>query len=146
MIVSPSGDRVLDQGARECVGSMKIDSPLPAGFTGKDVVVRLQFLYGMSAMCINPTHPQVAADSKEQFYVELAGALSTAAKWTVSGAGCNADACGTITADGMYQAPDVLPQPPFVVVSGTLAGANPIMASAVVGLTAKPHVSSGKTE
>jgi len=145
-IVSPSGDSVLDQDARECVGSLKMDGALLPEFRGKELVVRMQFLYNTSAMSINPIHPQVAAGSEEQFYVDMAGTLGATAKWSVSGVGCNADACGTITADGVYDAPDVLPQPPFVVVNGTLAGANPITASAIVTLTAKPTTNSAKSQ
>jgi TonB family protein len=40
-IVSPSGDSVLDQDARECLGSLKMDGALPPDFRGKELVVSM---------------------------------------------------------------------------------------------------------
>lgn len=143
-ILSPSGDGVLDKDARDCVTSLKAN-PWPME-KGKELGVRMQFLYNTNSIALNPAHPQVDAGGKEQFYVDLAGTLNTGTNWSVSGVGCSGDACGTMTSGGVYRAPDVVPQPPFVVVSGTLPGANPITASSIVTLTSKPATSSAKSQ
>jgi hypothetical protein len=115
---------------------LKASAALPVAFMGKDLTVRMQLLYNMS-MSLTPAVPQIAAGGIEQFYVELAGTKSKTADWSISGAGCAGAACGTISPDGLYTAPDVLPQLPFVEVKGTLTGANPIAATTVVTLTEK---------
>ncbi len=136
-IASPSGDDLLDRGARDCVSPLKTDAPLPAEFKGKDLMVRMQLLYNVEGMSLTPGHARIAAGGREQFYIEMAGIVSKTADWSVTGAGCTGAACGTISADGLYTAPDALPKPAFIRVKGTLAGANPIAASAVVTLVEK---------
>ncbi len=136
-IASPSGDEVLDRDAHDCVSSLKIDKPLPAELNGNDLVVRMQLLYNLDGVSLNPVRAQLAAGGREQFYLELAGTLSKGADWSVAGIGCKDAACGTISSEGLYTAPDVLPNPPFVQVKGMLAGANPLAASAVVTLVEK---------
>ena len=89
----------------------------------------------MPGASLNPESLRIGAGHKGQFYIETAGALSKVADWSVSGVGCTDAACGTISQDGLYTAPDVLPKPPWVRVKGTLAGMNPIPATALVALT-----------
>ncbi len=137
-IASSSGDDLLDRSARDCVSPLKADAPLPAEFQGKEVTVRMQLLYNTD-MLLTPSHPRIAVGTREQFYVEMAGTESKTADWSVTGAGCTGAACGTISPDGLYTAPDVLPQPPVVRVKGALPGANPIAASAIVTLAEKHH-------
>jgi TonB family protein len=143
-IALSSGDEVLDRDARQCVAPLKIDRALPADVKGKNVVVRMQLLYNVDGMSINPLRSQVGVGSREQFYIGLAGNMSKDAGWSLAGAGCNGDACGTISSDGLYIAPEVLPQPPFVRVKARLSGANPLVASAVVTLVEKRTAVSGK--
>jgi len=81
-----------------------------------------------------PVRPQLLRGGRKQFHIEVAGIASEAAEWSVTGAGCTELACGTVSFDGLYTAPEVVPDPPFVRVKGTLAGANPVPASAVVTL------------
>jgi hypothetical protein len=109
-------------------------------------MVRMQLLYKMDEIsALNPLHAQIASGGREQFYFEMAGTLSKAADWSVTGVGCTGAACGTISPDGLYTAPDVLPQPPFVRVKGMLAGANPIAASALITLIEKHQAVSLRT-
>ena len=136
-IAVSSGDEALDRNARECISTLKIGALFPAAFGEKELLVRMQLLYNLGGMSINPLTPRIAAGSKEQFYVEMAGAMSKSANWSVNGANCSGVACGTISDDGLYTAPDILPDPPYVRVKATLAGANPIAASAVLTLMGK---------
>ena len=135
-ITSSSGDAVLDQDAKNCISSLKIENPLPAELGGKDITVHMQLLYNMG-MLLNPSFAEIAAGGKEQFYIEMAGSLSKAANWSVFGAGCKDTACGTISSDGLYTAPDVLPDPAYVRVKGMLPGANPVSGSAIIMLVKK---------
>jgi hypothetical protein len=135
-IVSSSGDGRLDRGARDCAASLKTDALFPVEFKGKDLMVRIQLLYN-SPMSFTPGDPRIAVGGREQFYVEMAGIASKTADWSVTGVGCTGAACGTVSPDGLYTVPDVLSQPPFVRVKGTLDGANPIAASAIVMLVEK---------
>jgi TonB family protein len=137
-VISTSRDRMLDQEALDSVAALKQVKPLPAELKRKELVVRVQLLYNMEGAVIWPDSTLVAIAATKQFYVEVAGIVNPAASWSVSGLGCAGAACGTISADGLYTAPDVLPDPPFVQVKGTLAGVNPITASAAVTLT-KAH-------
>jgi TonB family protein len=136
-IASSSGDDLLDRGARDCVLPLKTNAPLPPDFIGKDFKVTMQLLYNTEGMVLTPNSAQIALGKREQFYVETAGIVSKTAEWTVTGVGCTEAACGTISSDGLYTAPDVLPSPPFVRIKGALAGASPIAASAIVSLVEK---------
>ena len=135
-IVLSSGDDVLDRDARDCISALKNGAPLPAAFGGEQLTVRMQLLYNLS-MSINPLSSRIAAGGKEQFYVEMGGTVSKAADWSVYGAGCSAAACGTISPDGVYIAPELIPDPPYVRVKATLPGANPLATSAVIELMGK---------
>jgi TonB family protein len=136
-LVSASGDAVLDGDANNCVSRLRAEEPLPADLQGGDLIVHMQLLYNMAGASLNPGHATIAAGGREQFYIEVAGVLSKAVDWSVAGAGCKDAACGTVSPDGLYTAPDVLPKPALVRVRGTLAGANPIAATAVVMLMNK---------
>jgi TonB family protein len=136
-IASGSGDDRLDQDARDCISSLATGAPFPDDLGENSFKVRMQLLYKIGGATLNPAGPQVAAKSKEQFYMEIAGVLSRSAEWTVRGTGCADSACGTISPEGVYTAPDVLPKPPFVCVTATLAGANPLTASTIIALVDK---------
>jgi len=132
-MASSSGDDRLDRGARECVSTPKPVAALPVAFRGNELLVQMQFLYN-GGVSLVPVRPQLLRGGRKQFHIEVAGIASEAAEWSVTGAGCTELACGTVSSDGLYTAPEVVPDPPFVRVKGTLAGANPVPASAVVTL------------
>jgi len=68
-----------------------------------------------------PTAPQVASGEKQQFVALLTGETNSWIYWTVSGAGCSGSACGSISQEGLYTAPSVIPNPASVLVTATLA-------------------------
>src|SRR6266496_147077 len=135
--VSSSGDQLLDGIARDCIATLKLDKPLPSDLNGKDLVVKMQMLYNRPGLSINPSGARLTAGDKEQFYINTGGVLSQRAEWSVTGAGCTGDVCGTISPEGLYKAPSILPNPPFVRIKGVLQGANPLSASSVVMLFEK---------
>lgn len=131
-IASSSGDDALDRAARDCVATLKTGKPLPA--EPKELFVRMKFLHNEDGVALTPNGPRIMSGARVQFNLSLAGESGQAATWIVMGAGCAEAACGTISPDGLYIAPDVLPDPPYVRVKAMLAGANPMVASTIVAL------------
>jgi TonB family protein len=142
-IVMSSGDELLDRDVRGCISPTNMGKPLPAEIKDKNLVVRMQVLHKTSGISLNPIRPEVTTGSSEQFYIDIAGTLSKEANWSLTGIGCDGNSCGTISPDGLYTAPNALPQPPIVRVVGTLTGANPIPASAIILLNQKGAAVSG---
>ncbi len=65
-----------------------------------------------------------------QATITSAGKPSAAVSWSLSGAGCIANACGAISPSGVFTAPQVLPSPAIVLVTAT-SGADPSKAETV---------------
>lgn len=83
---------------------------------------------------ISPTSATVSPGSQQQFNATVSGSTDQSVTWNVTGAGCFAYFCGTISSRGVYTAPPVAPNPPVVTVTAT-SHANPSKsASATVNL------------
>jgi hypothetical protein len=70
------------------------------------------------ALTISPNNSTVVVGSTQQF-VEVGGTSNTGVTWTVNGVGCIGAACGTISANGLYVAPAIVPSPSMVTVLAT---------------------------
>jgi hypothetical protein len=68
---------------------------------------------------VSPSTAQVTAGSHRQFTATVNGTSISVVSWNISGTGCQGQACGTITADGLYTAPATPPTPPTVTVTAT---------------------------
>ena len=137
-VASSNADNVLTQQAQACVSALKLSKSLPPELKSTGLPARIQFLYDEDGIAITPGNPQILLGARVQFKIGLAGVTDQSANWTVTGAGCAEAACGTISGEGLYSAPEVVPDPPYVRVKGTLTGANPIAGSTIVFLT-KPR-------
>lgn len=84
---------------------------------------------------IAPASASVVAGATQQFAALVTGTSNTAVSWSVSGAGCNGAACGTIRSGGLYAAPAVVPSPATVIVTATSAVDGTKSASADVTTT-----------
>ncbi len=84
------------------------------------------------AVSTSPATASVNAGSAQQFAASVTGTSNTAVVWTVSGTGCIGAACGTISASGLYTAPDVVPVPATVIVTGTSEAEDTKSATSVV--------------
>jgi hypothetical protein len=84
------------------------------------------------AVTISPTTAQVLIGGQQQFTATVTGTTNHAVTWTVTGAGCNGAACGTITTSGLYTAPASVPNPPQVTVTATSVADPTKSASAIV--------------
>jgi len=80
--------------------------------TGADPRAKLPFL------TIWPSGPvTVEAGATRQFIANGDGSRDAGVKWQITGALCVEKACGTISADGLYSAPDMVSEPLQVTVS-----------------------------
>lgn len=68
---------------------------------------------------LSPASGSVPVDNDLQFTATVQNATNQAVNWSVSGPGCTGNACGTITASGLYSAPSIVPSPPTVTVKAT---------------------------
>jgi hypothetical protein len=84
------------------------------------------------AVSTSPATASVTTGSAQQFTASVTSTSNTAVTWTVSGAGCTGAACGTISASGLYTAPDAVPVPATVTVTGTSEADDTKSASTVV--------------
>jgi hypothetical protein len=67
---------------------------------------------------IRPNDITLAVSQKQTFGVMDASGKQVAVRWKISGVGCSASACGTIDANGAYQAPFSVSRPLVVMLEG----------------------------
>lgn len=63
---------------------------------------------------VTPSNVQVGTGAQQQFKAQITGSTNTAVTWTISGIGCVANSCGTITSAGLYTGPTTVPTPSFL--------------------------------
>jgi len=131
-IASPSGEGSLDHAAQEGVAKSSPFKPLPSEFRGKELAVRMQFLYSSVVLAISPESVQVALGSVQQFSAAVGSTKNPHVNWSISGDGCSGAECGSISAAGLYTAPVESPKPPIVRVSAVLMADPSRTASALV--------------
>lgn len=83
---------------------------------------------------ISPTQPSVRLGETQQFTATVTGAQNTSVTWAVNGENGGNPTVGTISAAGLYTAPQALPNPATVTVSATSAADSSQSASATVTL------------
>lgn len=101
--------------------------PNPATVTVKATSLAYPAAYGTATatvvapppitVTISPTSATVSPGGKQQFTATVSGSTDKSVTWSVTGTGCVAYYCGTITSLGMYTAPSVAPNPPVVTVT-----------------------------
>jgi TonB family protein len=137
-IVGPSGDVALDRAAYDGILHSDPLPPLPGEFSGQYLALRFHFFYNPAKVSISPTSDvQMLSGSSQRFLATVTGSTDNGVTWSVSGKGCFTDTCGTI-ADGLYMAPNVLPNPPSVTVKATSSDPISFPASVVVNLVPAP--------
>jgi TonB family protein len=152
-----SGDTVLDQAAFRGIAD---SNPLPAlssDYHCQDLTLAIRFYYNMLpnspnhlrdhlipcvksritlvgniGITVSPTAVTVRSGEKQQFLATVGGLDNATVKWTVSGVGCAAHACGSISPDGLYTAPEHAPTDARVTVQATVASETDIVATATV--------------
>ena len=92
------------------------------------------------AVTISPTQAAVNLGAHQQFTATVTGTSNTAVSWSLSGITCTGAACGTLTAGGLYTAPQTLPVPAIVYVKATSQADSGKSATATVNLTSTVKV------
>jgi TonB family protein len=157
-IYESSGDASLDEAARQAVVASNPLSALPADFACNYADLRFHFYYnpdtsdkttrsytevqpcvtstirmdGVVGLEVSPNSVKTSTKGKQQFVTKTAIHSSEAVRWSIAGRGCAATACGTISAEGLFTAPDDVPDPPTVTVTATLKTTPPETASATL--------------
>jgi TonB family protein len=112
----------LDEKAIEAVERWQFE---PATTEGKPVAVQISVdvsfhLYSGPPLVVSPNTARMVIGTKQQFSI-TGGAAKGGINWSVSGAGCAASSCGSISADGLYTAPPGVPTPATIVVTAVSA-------------------------
>ena len=92
------------------------------------------------AIAVSPNSATISAGASQQFTATVTGSSNTAVTWSVSGAGCNGAACGTISVGGLFAAPSSVPSPATLQVIATSVADPTKTASASVTLVAATAV------
>jgi hypothetical protein len=92
------------------------------------------------AIAVSPNSATISAGASQQFTATVTGSSNTAVTWSVSGAGCNGAACGTISVGGLFASPSSVPSPATLQVTATSVADPTKTASASVTLAAATAV------
>jgi hypothetical protein len=145
-----SGDVALDRAAWGSITASTPFKPLPEGFSGKLIGLRFYYFYNLQpdakpretptdVIVLPGQEIQLAPGAKQKFSVTVPGAVNSTVTWSVSGPGCAAAACGSISDDGIYVAPLNVPNPATVTVIATLAVDPAKTGSATVHIQPGPY-------
>ncbi len=151
-----SGDETLDHSAYGAILASNPLRPFPSGFGCEFIDLRFRFYYNPDpgtvaeknandqvvpcvtskiqfvrtlGVTVSPSPARVAVGSQQQFHATIASAEDSTVIWSV---GCEGSACGTISPDGLYTAPDKIPNPATISVTATLKNAPTESASSSV--------------
>lgn len=88
--------------------------------------------------------PSTSTPSTQQFVAQVAGSGNGSVTWSVqsavSGAGCAATACGSVTTSGTYTAPSATPSPNAILVIATSEADPTKFASATISISSGPAI------
>jgi len=159
-LVGSSGDVALDRAAWGSITASAPFLPLPTEFSGRYLGLRFNFYYnaapgeiedqeigssapasqglprpGITVRINAQPIVQVPLDSSYLVYAYVRGTTNSALTWSVTGKGCTDSACGSMI-DGLYVAPNVLPDPPVVLVKAVSEADHDAWASVRIHLVA----------
>ena len=93
------------------------------------------------AVSVAPNSVTLAVKGQQQFTASVTGSSNTSVNWTVTGIGCVAGSCGTITSSGLYTAPATVPSPALATVTATSVADSTKSASASIVIQSASAVS-----
>jgi N-acetylneuraminic acid mutarotase len=73
------------------------------------------------SVTLSPDAVDVLATQSVQFTAAVRNSTNSEIVWSLSGAGCGGAACGTISSNGLYTAPEIVPNPAVVTVKAASA-------------------------
>jgi len=71
------------------------------------------------AVFVSPSSVTLSVKGQQQFAASVTGSSNTGVRWSVSGTGCVAGSCGSISPTGLYTAPPTVPTPALATVTAT---------------------------
>jgi len=98
------------------------------------VQIAVEVSFQLYSVVVSPTSARVATGERLQFTATTTGATDSTVKWSVSGLGCVASSCGSISDGGLYTAPSSVPTPATVTVTAVSAADPKKTGSASVNL------------
>jgi Fe-S cluster assembly iron-binding protein IscA len=90
---------------------------------------------------VSPAKATVAPGQQQRFTASVSGTTLTGVTWQLTGASCSGSACGTLTTDGVYSAPETTPTSPQVTIKAISVADPSKSGSAVVTITPSVAVS-----
>ena len=93
------------------------------------------------SISVSPASVTLSVKGQQQFSASVTGSSNTSVNWTVTGIGCVAGSCGTITTGGLYTAPATIPNPALATVTATSVADPTKSSSASVVIQAASSVS-----
>ena len=153
-----SGDVSLDEAALESVQAANPLPAPPADVSCQFIELRFHFYYNPQAgdrkpdsqhellpcvtttlhldedaeLRVSPSASQVSVGTKEQFLASIKEDTNPTVTWSISGTNCSDGRCGTISASGLYSAPDAVPDVPTITVTAVLSSGAGKTASATL--------------
>ena len=92
---------------------------------------------------VSPNPASLITGQRQQFTANVTNTANKAVNWAVNGVSGGNSAVGTVSASGLYTAPDFVPNPPSVTITATSQADSSKSGSAQVSLAyAAPHISS----
>jgi hypothetical protein len=91
---------------------------------------------------VDPKTQSVVVATTQQFTATVTGSSNTAVAWSVGGASCSTQDCGSISAAGLYTAPKTIPNPALVAVTATASANSADFGAAAVTIIAAPAPAS----
>lgn len=119
------------------VTATSVEDPKKSGSVGAAIT-------SLIAVSIWPSEAQVTANqaygvSGRQFALLVRGYSNTGVNWSVAGAGCSGNTCGTMTNTGFYFPPGTVPSPEYVTITATSQADPSKSATATVELVANDN-------
>jgi hypothetical protein len=93
------------------------------------------------AVSLSPASVTLSVKGQQQFTAKVTGSSNTGVTWAVSGIGCVAGSCGSITSTGLYTAPATIPSPALATVTATSVADSTKSASASIVIQSSTSVS-----
>jgi hypothetical protein len=91
---------------------------------------------------IDPNTQNVVVATTQQFTATVTGSTNTVVAWSVGGAGCSTQDCGSISATGLYTGPMTIPDPALIAVTATSNANSADFGAAAVTIIAAPPAAS----
>ena len=116
------------------ITATSVEDPKKSGATSAAIISYISVLmWPAKAQVTAPPNVNYGVPSR-QFTWLVTGFTNTALNWTVTGAGCSGNTCGTISNTGLYVPPNAIPNPEYVTVTATSQADPGKFASATVEL------------